>query len=124
MQLPIEKIAFNWKRKKNSVSYDSRKCYKKNKNIQICFFSKRDILILIKIQYTQGCHNKTILLYNGNPKGLSVSALNQAMYNYNNGNLNIYLKEIINSGQLIFKYVFSKLFQSKRSLKYDTYMEN
>ena len=30
----------------------------------------------------------------------------------------------INSGQLIFKYVFSKLFQSKRLLKYDTYMEN
>ena len=30
----------------------------------------------------------------------------------------------LNSGQLIFKYVFSKLFQSKRVLKYDTYMES
>ena len=30
----------------------------------------------------------------------------------------------LNSGQLIFKYVFSKLFQSKRLLKYDTYMES
>ena len=28
------------------------------------------------------------------------------------------------SGQLIFKYVFSKLFQSKRLLKCDTYMES
>ena len=28
------------------------------------------------------------------------------------------------SGQLIFKYVFSKLFESKRLLKYDTYMES
>ena len=28
------------------------------------------------------------------------------------------------SGQLIFKYVFSKLFQYKRLLKYDTYMES
>ena len=30
----------------------------------------------------------------------------------------------INSGQLIFKYVLSKLFESKRLLKYDTYMES
>ena len=30
----------------------------------------------------------------------------------------------LNSGQLIFKYVFSKLFQSKRLLKHDTYMES
>ena len=29
----------------------------------------------------------------------------------------------INSGQLIFKYVFSKLFESERLLKYDTNME-
>ena len=31
---------------------------------------------------------------------------------------------ILNSGQLIFKYVFSKLFQSKRLLNYDTYIES
>ena len=31
---------------------------------------------------------------------------------------------IVNSGQLIFKYVFSELFQSKRLLKYDTYVES
>ena len=31
---------------------------------------------------------------------------------------------LLNSGQLIFKYVFSKLFESKRLLKYDTYMES
>ena len=30
----------------------------------------------------------------------------------------------LNSGQLVFKYVFSTLFQSKRLLKYDTYMES
>ena len=30
----------------------------------------------------------------------------------------------LNSGQLIFKYVFSELFQSKRLLKYDTYVES
>ena len=30
----------------------------------------------------------------------------------------------LNSGQLIFEYVFSKLFESKRLLKYDTYMES
>ena len=30
----------------------------------------------------------------------------------------------LNSGQLIFKYVFSNLFQSKRLLKYGTYMES
>ena len=30
----------------------------------------------------------------------------------------------LNSGQLIFKYIFSQLFQSKRLLKYDTYMES
>ena len=30
----------------------------------------------------------------------------------------------LNSSQLIFKYVFPKLFQSKRFLKYDTYMES
>ena len=35
-----------------------------------------------------------------------------------------YLLSILNSGQLIFKYVFSKLFQSKHVLKYDTYMES
>ena len=33
-------------------------------------------------------------------------------------------RDVLNSGQLIFKYVFSKLFQSKRLLKYDTYMES
>ena len=31
---------------------------------------------------------------------------------------------MVNSGQLIFKYVFSKLFESKRLLKYDTSMES
>ena len=30
----------------------------------------------------------------------------------------------LNSGQLNFKYFFSKLFESKRLLKYDTYMES
>ena len=34
------------------------------------------------------------------------------------------MRYVINSGQLIFKYVFSKLFQSKRLFKYDTYMES
>ena len=41
----------------------------------------------------------------------------------NNGRL-ILAKDDLNSGQLIFKYVFSKSFQSKRLLKYDTYMES
>ena len=36
----------------------------------------------------------------------------------------MHLTKWVNSGQLIFKYVFSKLFQSKRLLKYDTYMES
>ena len=31
---------------------------------------------------------------------------------------------LVNSGQLVFKYIFSKLFQSKRLLNYDTYMES
>ena len=35
-----------------------------------------------------------------------------------------YIIFCLNSGQLIFKYVFSKLFESKRLLKYDTYMES
>ena len=36
----------------------------------------------------------------------------------------IHASYTLNSGQLIFKYVFSQLFQSKRLLKYDTYMES
>ena len=35
-----------------------------------------------------------------------------------------HLPRDLNSGQLIFKYVFSKLFQSKRLLKYDIYVES